>query len=111
MLHPNTDKQLKSFYAAKTRTLEQAAQAACAIAAAERLPIDAASTGSPERWHREAILKVVPVYGTRDRRSERVPATAQLTGDRAEADMGQWSDLKVKPADFRRYLDWLHSIW
>jgi hypothetical protein len=111
MLHPNPKKQLNSFYAAKTRSLEQAAQAACAIAAAEHLPIDTASTGTPELWHRETILKVVPVYGTRNRHSERVPATAHLEGDRAEADTDHWSDLKVKSADFQRYLDWLHTIW
>jgi hypothetical protein len=109
MLH--RDKQLRAFYAAKTRSLEQAAHAASVIAAAEHLPITAAYRGDPERWHRENILKVVPVYGSRNRRSERVPASAHLDGNHASADLSKWSDLKVKGADFQRYLDWLHSVW
>jgi hypothetical protein len=105
MWHSNPEKQLRAHYASKTRSLEQAAHAAHEIAAAENLPINAAHTGDPEHWHREAILKMVPVYGMRQRSEERVPTTAQL------ADLGEWSDLKVKSADFQRYLDWLHSIW
>lgn len=109
MLRP--DKQLRAFYAAKTRSLEQAAHAASEIAAAEHLPIAAAHTSDPERWHRENILKIVPVYGSRNRRSERVPPSAHLIDDRAAANLCEWSDLKVKGADFQRYLDWLHSVW
>lgn len=109
MLH--TNKQLRAFYAAKTRSLEQAAHAASEIAAAEHLPITAAHTGDPERWHRENILKIVPVYGSRNRLSERVPASAHLDGNRAMTDLCEWSDLRVKGTDFQRYLDWLHSVW
>lgn len=111
MLHHSPDKQLRAFYAVKTRSLEQAAHAASEIAAAEHLPIAAAQAGDPERWHRENILKVVPVYGSCNRHSERVPASARLDGDHATDERGKWSDLKVKGADFRRYLDWLHSVW
>jgi hypothetical protein len=111
MLRPNSDKQLREFYAAKTRTLDQAAHAASVIAAAEHLPITAAQTGDAERWHRENILKVVPVYGSRNHHSEQIPASAHLNGDRAIGELGEWSDLKVKGADFQRYLDWLHSVW
>jgi phage repressor protein C with HTH and peptisase S24 domain len=111
MSPPTSKKQLREIYAAKTRTLAQAAQAASVIAAAEHLPINAAQTGDTERWHRENILKIVPVYGTRNRRSERVPVTAHLDGDRATAGIDEWSDLKVMGTDFQRYLDWLHSVW
>ena len=111
MRHSNPKKQLKAHYVAKTRSLDQAAHAANAIAAAEQLPVNAAVTTDPERWHRETILKMVPVYGTRMRADERVPSTARLDGNRAAADTGEWSDLKVKAPDFQRYIDWLHSIW
>jgi hypothetical protein len=111
MWNSNPEKHLRPYYAFKARTLEQAAHAAHEIAAAEHLPIDAAHTADPERWHREAILKMVPVYGTRLQSAERVPASARLDGDRAAADTGEWSDLTVRAPDFRRYLDWLHSIW
>jgi hypothetical protein len=111
MWHTNPEKQLRVHYAAKTRSLEQAAHAAHEIAAAEHLPIHAVPTIDPERWHRETILKMVPVYGTRMQRDERVPSSAHLDGDHAAADAGEWSDLKVKGPDFQCYLDWLHSIW
>lgn len=109
MLRP--DKQLRAFYVAKTRSLDQAAHAASEIAAAEHLPITAAHRDDPERWHRENILKVVPVYGSYNGRSERVPASAHLVDDRAVADLCEWSDLKVKGTDFQHYLDWLHGVW
>jgi hypothetical protein len=111
MSPPISKKQLREVYAAKTRSLAQAAQAASVIAAGEHLPIHAAATGDVERWHRENILKIVPVYGTRNRRSERVPAAAHLNGDHATAGPNEWSDLKVMGTDFQRYLDWLHSVW
>jgi len=102
----HADAGMQAFYASKTRTLEEAAHAACEIAAAEHLPIATAHTGNPEQWHRECILKTVPVYGRRNHQMERVPATVLLQGDRP-----QWSDLTVRPDDFCSYLDWLHSIW
>lgn len=111
MWHSPPEKQLRAHYASRTRTLEEAARAAHAIATAEHLPINAAPTGDPELWHRETLLKVVPVYGRRMRHSERVPVSAHLEGEHAAAEMGKWSDLTVKGADFQRYLDWLHSIW
>ena len=106
MLHANLGKAL---YAPATRTLDQAARAAHEIAAAENLPI--ASNTDPEKWHRETILKMVPVYGVRNRRKEALPADAHLEGDRALAPSGEWTDLQVKRADFHRYLDWLHTFW
>jgi hypothetical protein len=111
MLHPNPEKFLRTHYAVKNRTLDQAAHAAHEIAAAEHLPIDAAALGDPEQWHREAILKTVPVFGTRNDHNEQVSALAHLHGNRAMADTIEWTDLKVKGTDFQRYLDWLHSIW
>lgn len=111
MAHQSPDKALKFLYANKDRSLEQAAQTAFEIAAAERLPIAASYPGDPESWHRHAILKTVPVYGMRDHRSEQVPAAAQLTGDHAALDLGEWTDLKVKGGDFQRYLEWLHTFW
>jgi hypothetical protein len=102
---------LKPLFAGRSRTLQQAAHAAFEIAATEELPIRANYHGDPETWHRECILKTVPVYGTRGRRCERVPATAQIWGDHAEFESEAWSKLTVKDPDFRRYLDWLHSLW
>lgn len=110
MLHAKQDKALKPFYASKNRTLTEAAHAACKIAEAEQLPITA-TCSDPMRWHCEAILKTVPVYGTRGHRSEQVPATAVLHGERACGDLGEWTDLSVKAGDFQRYIEWLHSIW
>jgi len=101
----------KSVYTKQTRSLAEAAHAACEIAALEHLPICAFYRGDPERWHRETILKTVPVYGVRNNHSERIPASAQLNGDRAALDLGEWSDLTVKGADFQHYLDWLHTLW
>jgi hypothetical protein len=101
----------KALYAKKTRTLEQAAHAAFEIAAAEKLPIAASYRGDPEIWHRQSILKTVPVYGTREDRTEQVPATARLYGDHATLDFDEWSDLTVEGADFQRYLEWLHTFW
>lgn len=103
---PHTISGVQDLYAPKTRTLEEAAHAAYEIAAAEHLPIATAHTGNPEQWHRECILKTVPVYGRRNRKIERVPATVLLQGNNP-----QWSDLTVRPDDFRHYLDWLHSTW
>lgn len=111
MWNSHPEKHLKAHYAAKTRSLAQAAHAAHEIAAAEHLPIDAARTGDPEQWHGQNILKMVPVFGTGIRGGERVPCTAHLDGDRAITAESQWSDLTVKGPDFQRYLDWLHSIW
>lgn len=102
---------LKQLYANRTRTLEQAAHAAWEIAAAEHLPISTSYRGDPEHWHRKTILKTVPVYGTREGHSERVPATARLYGDHAALDIGEWSDLTVNGADFHRYMEWLRTFW
>lgn len=110
MLHAKQDKALKPFYASKDRSLAEAAEAANTIAEAEKLPI-AVATSDPLRWHREAILKTVPVYGSRGRAAEQVPATAVLHGERACGDLGEWTDLTVRAGDFQRYLEWLHSIW
>lgn len=86
--------------ASKTRTLEEAARIAYQIAASEHPALHIAYDGDPERWHRERILKTVPVYGTRNRHTERV----------ADQDLRQYSALTVRPADFRRYMDWLQSF-
>lgn len=110
MFHSNSDKALKAHYASVKRSLDQAAQAAHAIATAEHLPIIAV-TADPEQWHRDAILKNVPVYGRRNRRKEVLPANAQIENGHAHARTDEWTDLEVKGSDFRRYLDWLHSIW
>lgn len=96
-----SDQALKSLYAKETRSLDEAVRVAVEIAAAEQLPI-AATCGDPHSWHREAILKTVPVHGRQGSRNGRLPAGAQLS---------EWSDVTVKAADFQRYLDWLHSIW
>ena len=106
-----SDKSLKLLYAKKDRSLDQAAHTAFEIAAAEQLPIAASYPGDPENWHRQSILKTVPVYGTRDSRDEQVPSTARLYGDHATLEFDEWSDLTVKGADFHRYLEWLHTFW
>ncbi len=110
MLHPKPEKALRAYYASTTRTLDEAAHAAHEIAAAEHLPIDVA-TADPEQWHREAILKTVRVYGRRGRHKEILPAGVRLENGLARAQAGEWAKLEVKGSDFRRYLDWLHSIW
>lgn len=110
MLHPKPEKAQRAHYTSTTRTLDQAAHAAHEIATAERLPINAV-TSDPEAWHRDAILKTVPVYGVRNRRKEVLPAGVRLENGLASDNAGEWTDLEVKGSDFRRYLDWLHSIW
>lgn len=110
MLHPKPQKALRAHYASTTRTLEQAVHAAHEIAVAEHLPINTV-TADPEQWHREAILKTVPVYGVRAHRTEILPAGVQVENGCARAQAGEWTDLEVRGPDFRRYLDWLHSIW
>jgi hypothetical protein len=102
---------LEKLFPKKTCTLEQAAQMALDIAVAEQLPISACYCDHPLSWHRQTILKTVPVYGMRQRRSERVPATAQFSAPDAECNAGTWSELTVKDADFQRYLDWLRTVW
>jgi hypothetical protein len=102
---------LASLYAKKTRTLDEAAQDATAVAAAERLPITANYPGDPVEWHRAMILKTVPVFGERDGRTEQVPASATLDGAHAVEGERQWTALTVKGADFVRYIEFLHSIW
>lgn len=109
MLHTTTG--LKSFYAHTTRSLDQAVQAACAISAAEQLPITATTRSDPGPWHRDAIVKTVPVYGYCGGHKALVPATARIDGDRAIDGAREWSQLTVEAKDFKRYLDWLHSIW
>lgn len=112
MLQQVNEQQLRDFYAPRTRSLAEAATAAHIIAETEQLPINATPAGSTEAWHRETMLKMVPVYGTHGRCSEQVPSGAHLEGDHALGDgTGEWTDLKIKGADFKRYLDWLHSIW
>jgi hypothetical protein len=92
--------------------LGDAAAAAQEIAAAEHLPISAVLNGNAQAWHAAALLKTVPVYGTRNAKNERVPAAAELDGETGCAlDGSAWAALTVKRADFRRYLDWLHSFW
>lgn len=104
-------KQLRDLYASKTRSLEDAASAAHLIAKAENLPVNGTPATASEDWHRDTMLKMIPVYGTRGVASEQVPADARVEGNSAVRDSGAWTELKVKGADFRRYLDWLHSIW
>lgn len=112
MFQLTSKKQLRDLYAVKTRTLHEAAAAAHMIAEAENLPINGTPQGSSEIWHRETLLKMVPVYGTRADKSEQVPAGVRLEGDHAIGDNAvEWTELTVKGADFKRYLDWLHSIW
>ena len=92
-----------------------AARKACELAKAEHLPIEATLTGNPERWHAEAILKTIPVVGTRDGRRERVPAGMNYRLDSEsrslEAGGTQWNDLAVEREDFERYANWLRSLW
>jgi hypothetical protein len=99
----------------KARPLAVAAHLAHELAAAEHLPIEAASLGDAERWHAETILKTVPVCGTRDGLRERVPARvdSRLEPDSQSLSLGGtvWSDLAVEREDFVRYLAWLHSVW
>ena len=99
----------------RSRSLHEAAQAAHDVAAAEHLPIDAALNGAPLRWHAEAILKTVPVHGTKDGRSGPVAFKdgAQLTTDLNAFDTktGGWRDLKVERKDFDAYLAWLRTVW
>lgn len=104
-------KQLRDLYAPKTRTLEEAAEAAHLIAMAEHLPVSGAPGSSTEAWHRETMLKMIPVYGRRGVNDEQIPAGARLEGDRAVRDTGAWTGLKVKGADYKRYLEWLRSVW
>jgi hypothetical protein len=97
------------------RPLAVAARLARELAAAERLPILAASVGDGERWHAETILKTVPVCGTRDGTRERVPARVDLRLDPEAQSLAAgetvWSDLAVEREDFVRYVAWLRSVW
>jgi hypothetical protein len=115
MFEQNSQRQIRDHYSRRTRSLKQAAHAAHEIATAEHLPIEAARLGDAEQWHRETLLKTVPVYGMRDRQCERVPAGAQLDPEAQSARLAsgdpEWSDLKVKGEDFRHYMAWLHSVW
>lgn len=99
----------------RARSLHEAARAACDVAAAEHMPIAAALNGEALRWHAEAILKTVPVRGTKDGRSGPVAFKdgAQLTADLDAFDTkaGGWRELKVERHDFDAYLDWLRTIW
>jgi hypothetical protein len=90
----------------KARPLAEAARLAQQTAAAEHLPI---SGRDPAAWHAEAMLKTVPVYGQRDGRSDRVACGAKLDPDTFDA--GDWHGLEIRRSDFRRYLDWLRSMW
>jgi hypothetical protein len=99
----------------KARSLHEAAQAARDVAAAEHLPIAAALNGEALRWHAEAILKTVPVHGTKDGHAGAVALKdgAQLTADlnAIDAKAGGWRDLTVERKDFNTYLAWLRSVW
>jgi hypothetical protein len=83
----------------KARPLRDAAQAACEIAAAEHLPIDAALGADALRWHAEAMLKTIPVSGLQD--------------GMAAVDGGPdgWRGLTVERHDFDAYLAWLRTVW
>ena len=117
MLDTGSGKHLKSepWRDKGTRSLHEAARAACDVAAAEHLPIAAALNGEALRWHAEAILKTVPVHGTKDGRpgpvafKDGVRLTADL--DAFDAKAGGWRDLTVERKDFNTYLSWLRSVW
>ena len=117
MLDTGSGKHLKSepWRDKRARTLHEAARAARDIAAVEHLPITATLNGEALRWHAEAILKTVPVHGTKDGRSGLVAFKdgAQLTADfdAFYAKTGGWHDLKVERKDFDAYLAWLRTIW
>jgi hypothetical protein len=98
------------------RSLLRAAELAEALAMAEHLPV-ATMQHDGVRWHAAKMLKTVPVYGTREAKSERIELSADLVLDDAVQALvsrsGQtvWRDLKVKREDFQRYAVWLRSVW
>ena len=96
----------------KPRSLREAAQAACDIAAAEHLPIAATLNGDALRWHAEAMLKTVAVHGTRDGRPGllAVGGGSALENDLSSLSSG-WRDLNIERHDFDSYLEWLRSVW
>lgn len=110
MLHAKSHPEQKPFDMSKTHSLADAAQLAADFAAAEHLPI-AATVTDAIRWHSETILKTVPVYGKRGHFSERVPAGAELQGDKALTGDGEWTNLEVNGRDFEGYLEWLRTFW
>jgi len=93
----------------KPRSLREAAKEACAIATAEHLPIAATLGGDALRWHAEAMLKTIPVHGSKDGRAG-VVAAAELDGDLAGLASG-WRDLTVERQAFDSYLKWLRTVW
>jgi hypothetical protein len=95
--------------------LHEAALAARDAAEAEHLPIAATLNGEALRWHAEAILKTVPVHGTKDGYAGPVACKdgARLTADLDAFDTKTdgWRDLMVERKDFNTYLAWLRSVW
>ncbi|MDE2133038.1 MAG: hypothetical protein KGM97_00445 [Alphaproteobacteria bacterium] len=105
----------------KARSLTEAARLAHALAAADGLAIGktmvrAGGHGDGDGWYAQSILDTVPVYGTRDSAPERIETKARLglerTDDKLCAGVAPvWRNLRVKCADFGRYVDWLRSVW
>jgi len=93
----------------KPRSLREAARAAAGIAEREHLPIAAAVGGDVLRWHAEAMLKTIPVHGTKNGRPG-LAAAAGLDADLASVSTG-WRDLTVERRDFDSYLAWLRTVW
>jgi hypothetical protein len=91
--------------------LREAARAARDAATAEHLPILAAATGDSVRWHAEAMLKTIPVHGTREGLSGVIAKNSGLALDVELQSVDGWRDLNVERADFDTYMTWLRSIW
>ncbi|HUO99539.1 MAG TPA: hypothetical protein VMU01_12780 [Rhizomicrobium sp.] len=99
----------------KARSLREAARAACKKAATEHLPIAAAVSADPLRWHAEALVKTGHVHGTAGGREAVIsPGDARaLAADlgSVSVESGDWRGLTVERRDFDAYLEWLRTVW
>jgi len=96
----------------KPRALREAARTACDIAAAEQMPIAVTLNGDALRWHAEAMLKTVPVHGTKDGKPGVLAAGDGLAFDAELSSLASgWRDLSIERRDFDSYLEWLRTVW
>ncbi|MDE1938152.1 MAG: hypothetical protein KGI68_03940 [Alphaproteobacteria bacterium] len=118
-------RRLPSWRDNKARSLPEAARLAHRLADSEDLPIWKTLmlqhvTEDIDIWFAKSMLNVIPVYGTRAGRRERIEGPARrglhlmdgaqnLVPDAPAQPV--WQDLQVQREDFNRYVDWLRSVW